>query len=292
MISNLKETFPSLLHYNKIPDEKPTGYSWFLTLEKELIGFKDTELSRRDIMLLSSFLNPLNENLPSPTEEELKWSGYIKEGAKLGDNIEYRFIFIKINSVSADTIELNDFIKEALDKPVDIIWENTAEGMIIEKISPSEINIRFEEIIDVLMSDLYLKINFYIGPINTNNEDVKSYYDRTKKHANCVLQNSKKPVNTFEDSIPSLIDIGMDKNMKRNIIENVLGDFKDDMEWLNAVEIFFESNLNISVASKKLFMHRNTFLYKIDKFYASAGKDIRQFNDAFLVYMAIRLLKS
>lgn len=292
MISNLKETFPSLLHYNKIPDKKPTGYSWFLTLEKELIGFKNIEISYRDFMLISSFLIPWKEKLPSPTEEELKWMGYINGTLKLEDKIKYRFVYIKINSVNIDTIEVNDVIKEAFDKPVSIIWENSTEGVIIEKVTSLETNIQFEEIIDVLMSDLYLNINFYIGPINLNHENTKSYFDRTEKHAKLIFQNTKKPVITFEDSIPSIIASGIENDTANDIIENILGNFKNDMEWLNAVEVFFESNLNISVASKELYMHRNTFQYKLDKFHSATGIDIRQFKNAFLVQIAIQLLKS
>lgn len=292
MISNLKETFPSLLHYNKIPDKKPTGYSWFLTLEKELIGFKDTEISSRDFMLLSSFLTPWNENLPLPTEEELRWMGYIKDELKLENKIKYRFIYIKISTVNTDIITVSDVIKEALDKPVSIIWENNTEGMIIEEVTSLETNIQFEEIIDILMSDLYLNINFYIGPINANHENTKTYSDRIGKYAKFVFQNLKKPVVTFEDSIFSFMAAGIENDMKTDIIENILGNFKNDIEWLNAIEVFFESNLNISVASKKLYMHRNTFQYKLEKFHSVTGIDIRQFKNAFLVQIAIQLLKS
>lgn len=292
MISNLKETFPSLLHYKKTPDIKPTGYSWFLTLDKELIGFKNTEISRRDFILISSFLNPWNEKLPSPTQEELKWMGYIKDELQLEDNIKYRFIFIKINGVNINTIEVNDVIKEALDKSVSIIWENSTEGIIIEKVSSMDTNIKFEEIIDILMSDLYLNINFYIGPVNLNNENTKEYFDRTEKHAKFVFQSIKKPVVTFEYSIPSIISSEIEHGMENDIIENILGNFKDDKEWLDTVEVFLESNLNISVASKKLYMHRNTFQYKLDKFHSATGMDIRQFKDAFLVQIAIQTLKS
>lgn len=42
----------------------------------------------------------------------------------------------------------------------------------------------------------------------------------------------------------------------------------------------FESDLNVSLAADKLFMHRNTLIYRINKIKKSCGLDVKRFSDA------------
>jgi len=56
--------------------------------------------------------------------------------------------------------------------------------------------------------------------------------------------------------------------------------FLNDEELNNTAQVFFENNLNISLASKKGFMHRNTLVYRLDKIKKILGLDIRNFNEA------------
>lgn len=50
---------------------------------------------------------------------------------------------------------------------------------------------------------------------------------------------------------------------------------------------FVESNLNVSQAAKNMFIHRNTMIYKLDKLKAVSGFDLRDFKDAFVLYLLI-----
>lgn len=43
---------------------------------------------------------------------------------------------------------------------------------------------------------------------------------------------------------------------------------------------FFKCNLNVSKASKELYIHRNTLLYRLDKIYSLTNRDPRIFSDA------------
>ncbi|MBO5542875.1 MAG: helix-turn-helix domain-containing protein, partial [Acholeplasmatales bacterium] len=40
-------------------------------------------------------------------------------------------------------------------------------------------------------------------------------------------------------------------------------------------------------ASKSMFIHRNTMMYKLDKLKAESGFDLRNFKDACILYMLI-----
>ncbi len=54
----------------------------------------------------------------------------------------------------------------------------------------------------------------------------------------------------------------------------------EDEDMTNTAEEFLESSLNISETSRKLFMHRNTLMYRLDKIERVTGLNIRKFSDA------------
>ena len=54
----------------------------------------------------------------------------------------------------------------------------------------------------------------------------------------------------------------------------------DDEEMVGTAEEFLQNSLNVSETSRKLYMHRNTLLYRLDKIEKATGLNIRQFSDA------------
>ena len=51
-------------------------------------------------------------------------------------------------------------------------------------------------------------------------------------------------------------------------------------EMLETVRVFFRNDLNLTAASKQLFIHRNTLNYRLDKIKKDFGLDLRSFGDA------------
>ena len=63
----------------------------------------------------------------------------------------------------------------------------------------------------------------------------------------------------------------------------------NDEEMLNTAEEFLESSLNTSETSRKLYLHRNTLIYRLDKIEKATGLNIRKFSDA-ITYILITIL--
>ena len=59
-----------------------------------------------------------------------------------------------------------------------------------------------------------------------------------------------------------------------------------DSDTLVTIQSFFENNLNGSETSRKLFVHRNTLVYRLDKVQKITGLDLRSFDDAVLFKLA------
>lgn len=60
-----------------------------------------------------------------------------------------------------------------------------------------------------------------------------------------------------------------------------------DSETLATINTFFENNLNVSETARQLFVHRNTLVYRLEKLQKSTGLDIRTFEDAMTLKIAL-----
>jgi carbohydrate diacid regulator len=71
----------------------------------------------------------------------------------------------------------------------------------------------------------------------------------------------------------------------RGSIENL------DNETLFTIQKFFENNLNVSETSRRLFVHRNTLVYRLEKIKKLTGLDLREFEDAIVFKVALMVKK-
>ncbi len=64
-----------------------------------------------------------------------------------------------------------------------------------------------------------------------------------------------------------------------------------DHETLFTIRRFFENNLNVSETSRKLFVHRNTLVYRLEKIKKLTGLDLREFDHAIIFKIALMVRK-
>ena len=60
---------------------------------------------------------------------------------------------------------------------------------------------------------------------------------------------------------------------------------------LISIQKFFENNLNVSETSRKLFVHRNTLVYRLEKIKKLTGLDLREFDHAIIFKIALMVKK-
>ena len=63
-------------------------------------------------------------------------------------------------------------------------------------------------------------------------------------------------------------------------------------EMLHTIETFFDNSLNLSETARKLYIHRNTLVYRLEKVQRSIGLDLRNFDDAVTFKMMMLLGKN
>lgn len=194
------------------------------------------------------------------------------------------------------TINLKDKIMEALD----ILKSIYSTEIIIIKYNNSIILIgRFEDIEDHTSSinetlDVSLGERCYISYCCIEDyESLKSLNDENIYKINLA---KKYNLSTRIFSENNLLFEKIVDNLKEDAKESIIAKFnqglsKLDDDIIKTIEVFFNLNLNLSEASKQLYVHRNTLIYRLDKIQKYTSYDIRKFNDAVLFKIAFSIWK-
>jgi carbohydrate diacid regulator len=83
----------------------------------------------------------------------------------------------------------------------------------------------------------------------------------------------------------TMCDMFLAEVFKRNHLDAL------DQETLRTIHCFFENNLNVSETARKLFVHRNTLVYRLDKIEKLTGLDLTQFDQAVVFKVALMVRK-
>ena len=79
----------------------------------------------------------------------------------------------------------------------------------------------------------------------------------------------------------TLCEMFLNEVFKKNPIETL------DEDTLDTINRFFENNLNVSETSRKLYVHRNTLVYRLEKIKKITGLDLREFDHAIVFKVAM-----
>lgn len=290
MTDQLKKIYSSLIRYEERGREVDGAYHWFMTADNDIIGIHESEVDDKNLAVLTAFLKPYHNEFPEMTAEELKWhqaiqSGLTAEDAETGSPYRFVYFSIKENQISPEIFK--EAVHELFPGSVPILWDNGHEGILIEHTEIGSDNIIYEEIIDVLMSDLYIKINFLVGPFKEGMEKAASYHAFMKTAAASIFAHSDKAVANISDAVPYMLIGQADSAGHQHIREMILQDYAEDEETLKMIDVFTRYNLNVSETAKALHLHRNSLQYRLDRFAENTGIDIRKFHHAMAVYLAM-----
>ncbi|ASN06604.1 PucR family transcriptional regulator [Virgibacillus necropolis] len=291
MITKLKKVFPSLITYDSNSEQSPVGYKWYVTEDEKILGIDKNEISTKDEALLSTFLSPYSDvELPLTIKEKF-WQDILHREQTLTENdhvSSYRFVHFSFQQNKVEPNLFREAIQSIFSKPLPILWLTDHQGILIEEQTEVlEESIAYNEIIDILMSDLYVKIRFFVGPFMTALGDAKQFYSRFVEGATTIFKYTDKQVISYKEAIPYLFADQVSDSFRDETKYFLLKEVLDDMELIHTIETFFACNLNITVTAKELYMHRNSLQYRIDKFVEKTGIDIRQFHQAATVYLAL-----
>ncbi len=148
---------------------------------------------------------------------------------------------------------------------------------------------------DTLKNELSIKTVIGIGTVADHLRELADSYKeaQTAIDVGKVFETEKSIINYEKLGIGRLIyqlpttlcEIFLSEVFKKNSIDSL------DQETLFTINKFFENNLNVSETSRKLFVHRNTLVYRLEKIKKLTGLDLRQFDHAIIFKVALMVRK-
>ena len=150
-------------------------------------------------------------------------------------------------------------------------------------------------IVDSLFSGLEAKVVVGIGSFVDNIKDLAGSF----REAKVSLDISKAfDMNSPVTSYGHLGVYRLIYQLPVKLCEDFLGEVfrKEPIEALDeetffTINKFFENNLNVSETSRRLFVHRNTLVYRLEKIKRITGLDLREFDDAIVFRIALMVRK-
>ncbi|MCP3033278.1 helix-turn-helix domain-containing protein [Halobacillus sp. A1] len=292
LTDQLKENYPSLIEVKDHTHIPSHPYKFFRTSEDKIIGIAQEEMSEREARLLSAFMTPFEFPDFKLSHQERVWKEYLEGNTEdlILPSIPYkiRYVFFSLADQSLDTDDFQEALQALFPEEMPLIWQNSQEGFIIEEFFKKDQEpISFEMVIDILMSDFYTKLQFYISD---EVYDINQYRRAFQWASRCsVLSKKYQPAEVvhFHDVTPYLFIDAIPAEDLASLQHSILSEAEEDIELLRTIRVFLESGSNTSLAAKLLFMHRNSLQYRVDKFIDKTGVDIKQFEKAAIVYLLL-----
>lgn len=164
-----------------------------------------------------------------------------------------------------------------------------------DTIDMHEIEKMARSISDTISSEFYSKVSIGIGTVVDNIKDLSRSY----KEAQIAIEvgkvfDTEKDIISYDNlgigrliyQLPtSLCEMFLQEVFKKGPLESL------DRETLMTIQAFFENNLNVSETSRKLFVHRNTLVYRLEKIRKLTGLDLREFEHAITFKVAMMVKK-
>lgn len=162
-------------------------------------------------------------------------------------------------------------------------------------VDPRDLEKLSRSIADALSAEFYSNSQVGIGTTVVGIRDLS----RSLKEAQVALEvgkvfDTEKDIVSYDNlgiarliyQLPTtLCEMFLQEVFKRGSIDSL------DQETLFTIQRFFENNLNVSETSRKLFVHRNTLVYRLEKIKKFTGLDLREFDDAIVFKVALMVKK-
>ena len=225
---------------------------------------------------------------------------YIKSNELHFNNDEYRAVIV-VKFQGATELPPYEIIQSIVtDKNRDYVINISEQDIVIVKevgagAGVEDLEKYAEELMKTAHSEYAAKLLIGISSVVEKLKDLARAY----KEARIALEVGKvfdieRPIMSYENlgigrliyQLPTtLCEIFLQEVFKKGSLESL------DRETLMTVQSFFENNLNVSETSRKLFVHRNTLVYRLEKIRKLTGLDLREFDHAVTFKVALMVKK-
>ncbi|MGN1344257.1 MAG: PucR family transcriptional regulator [Traorella sp.] len=201
---------------------------------------------------------------------------------------EYTILIIQTNKACEDLYSMVSNILTAICYEIE---KNTQVVVLYPHKIEKEIIMQLK---DTLETELYCKVYLSYSSVFNELNDIPQKYQEARDLLNIYMKyDFNNLINNNSNVLLAYVVENINEE-KLSILSqhlNIESFYSLDDEFLNTINVFYHNNLNIAETARKMYIHRNTLIYRIEKIKAVTGFDIRNFDEAIQVQFAMLLMK-
>lgn len=224
------------------------------------------------------------------TETTNAWWQFLSQKETELPIVSKKIVKIKIIQFRVDHLESREFAHQWIrafasffNKIIDSFWVNSDYGLLI--LNDSKVVLENNELttmVQLIDEDFGTKSQVYIGQTWMLNEELPEIFELEKQIFN---QNDGTAVsNLSTDVISFMFNQSLASEKLFVVLKNTI---TSNSEYISMIRSLYLNQNNIAKTSKDLYVHRNTLLYRIEKFNRETGLNLKSMDDLVLCHLLL-----
>ena len=278
---NLRDLFPEAV----VNQETGQGPEWLtLPLDGQFIHFPLETLSQREQALLN-----LQESQPAlQSSDQDVWHQFLvqKKGGLPTKLERVQLLYLEHGiPLSSDLLDLFYGLLPHLTALVELHATRTL--LVLDQTIPFEVEALIQDILPAVESDFGTKLTIFFGNSWTKlqAEELRQVFDSEYQ-----LFSDFVPLKGSEQTISFAKMALWARSGQRNlgaIPEKIRHYIDESKDMVDIIEAMWASQTNLVQTAQKLFMHRNSLQYKLDKFHSLSGLNLKNLDDLAFCHLLI-----
>lgn len=141
----------------------------------------------------------------------------------------------------------------------------------------------------ILENDFYLHGQLFIGQLLPVSEMLHHSFLTEQKIFQSIIERQHQTIYKFSESFLTLLPLHLTMPLQQYLQHTLFNSLNDEM--ITTITALFSHNGNMSSAAKELHIHRNTLLYRTQRYFEDTTLDLKRSDDLLLANLAALLYK-
>lgn len=282
-LKELKNLYPSAeVKKQRLSDQK----YFYLPLKNGWFRIPKKDISEKEQQLLALFAEPETEL----DEQQHPWAAILFGQGTVTQDAYYRILQIQLSKAA---FPLKDRwlteLQQLLPNSVDAFFIDSTTVLFIEQRNADCLDLQdFEGIFLALDHDFDISTRLFIGSFHAHDHDFSVLFAEEQRiFSECGFKQK-----CLDIAKAAVTYYSQQKVQDSYLLQALYLTCLKNSDMLEVIPVLWRNLGNISSTSKDLFMHRNTLLYKIDKFYSETLLNLKDSNGLFLCYLLVENFSS
>lgn len=280
-IERIQKAYPGSQHVSQ-----PISHQHNLSFEGTWLSWPEKYLTDADYQNLRRLSDhaygPVSATLQNPWYQFLFQQRPCPSGA---ETAHVRFIQLRVRQLAPeDHVDFQHNLSEIFPDLYTSFFLSESLLIVAEPLTTTSWNSdEMKQVLNTLEGDFYTTITSFIGHFWPVTQQLPLIFKEEQAMFNYshVTVTDLNEQATLYFARPQLLSSPLAQALKNSIIQDA-----DNVDLITAL---FNHSGNISLAAKKLYLHRNTLQYRMDRFLNQTGFNLRRPQDRVLCYLLVTL---